>query len=710
MKKHSVTSSARGRPIFPASIGRLPELAHNLWWAWNSSARRLFADLDRDLWEDVNHNPVRLLAVIPQTKLDQVANNDSYLRDYTQALGDFDEYIVARYTWFRREFPDWENAVIAYFSPEFGLHESLPFYAGGLGVLSGDHSKAASDLGIPLVGVGCFYRQGYFRQSLSADGSQDESWECLDHTNQPIVPVRGNDDLPLRVVVELPGRSLYLRVWRLQVGRVPIFLMDADTPENSLSDCQLTARLYTVDRDVRIAQELVLGVGGVRALRAMGISPSVWHMNEGHSAFMILERIAQRVEAGSDFESAVDAVRASTVFTTHTPVAAGNEMFEESLVDAYLSPYQERMGITKEDFMALAEVPGVNGRMFSLSKLALRFSGLRNGVSVLHAGVSQRMWSNLWPQKASAEVPIQHVTNGVHVESWLSPRIGLLFCRYLGEDWREHIDDRETWQRVHSIPDDELWDVHSYLKLKLIRFLRARDFAWGGELMDADSLTIGFARRFTAYKRAGLVLHDMERFLALLNNPDRRLQFVFAGKAHPADESGKRLIEQVCRVSTSAECDGRVAFVQDYDQNVARHLLQGVDVWLNTPRRPQEASGTSGQKAALNGVLNLSIKDGWWPEGFNGSNGWEIGGDSIAADDDVQDVRDAESLYALLESEVLPRYYSRDEHNLPREWLVMMKSSISSVTPGFSACRMVKEYCMRMYTPAMGYARLVRFD
>ena len=355
--------------------------------------------------------------------------------------------------------------------------------------------------------------------------------------------------------------------------------------------------------------------------------------------------------------------------------------------------------------MELAEVAGPHGRMFSLPTLALRCSGLRNGVSSLHARVSRRMWHDLWPQKALADVPIQHITNGVHVESWLSPSIGLLFCRYLGEDWREHIDDGEIWQRVYSIPDDELWKVHCYLKLKLSNFLRARDVARGGELMDAESLTIGFARRFTTYKRAGLVLHDMERLLALLNNPERRLQIVFAGKAHPADESGKRLIEQICRAATSAECGGRLAFVQDYDQNVARHLLQGVDVWLNTPRRPQEASGTSGQKAALNGVLNLSVKDGWWPEGFNGSNGWEIGEDSISADEEVQDVRDAESLYALLESEVLPRYYGRDEHNLPREWLVMMKSSISSVTPEFSACRMVKEYCARMYAPVMGYAQ-----
>ena len=438
-----MTSSERRQPIFPASIVRLPELAHNLWWVWNPSAYRLFADLDRDLWEAVYHNPVRLLCVIPQTKLNQVANNDIYLRDYTQTMGDFDEYIAARDTWFRREFPDWENADIAYFSPEFGLHESLPFYAGGLGILSGDHSKASSDLGIPFVGVGCFYRQGYFRQSLSVYGSQEEYWEYLDPTKQPVMVVRGSDGLQLRVVVELPGRALHLRVWRLQVGRVPIFLMDADIPENNLSDCQLTARLYTGDREARISQELVLGVGGVRALRAMGIRPSVWHMNEGHSAFMILERISQRVEAGSDFESAVAAVRASTVFTTHTPVAAGNEIFEESLVDTYLSSYQERMGITKEAFMALAEIQGVSGRMFSLSKLALRSSGMRNGVSVRHARVSRRMWHDLWPQKALADVPIQHITNGVHVESWLSPSIGLLFCRYLGEDWREHIDDGE---------------------------------------------------------------------------------------------------------------------------------------------------------------------------------------------------------------------------------------------------------------------------
>ena len=694
-----------GQASFPARIARLPELARNLWWIWNSSARQLFDELDIELWSVVNHNPVRLLGAIPRGRLQQAAADRVYLQDYDRVLDDFDEYLAVGETWFGREFPDWDDAVIAYFSPEFGLHESLPIYAGGLGVLSGDHCKAASDLGIPFVGVGFVYQEGYFRQRISADGWQEEYWEKLDYAEQAMLAVCDSDGLPLRVAVELPGRVLQLRVWRLQVGRVPLFLMDSDLPENSFADRNLTARLYTSDRETRISQELVLGVGGVRALQALGIHPSVWHMNEGHSAFMIVERVAERVANGSDFESAVAAVRASTIFTTHTPVAAGNEVFAEALIDKYLSRYRERMGLQHEAFMELAAVSGPHGRIFSLPTLALRCSRLRNGVSVVHARVSRRMWHHLWPQRAVPEIPIGHITNGVHTESWLARRIGLLFGRYVGEDWRERLDDPEIWQRVELIPDEDLWDVHCVLKRNLYAFARVRAVSQGGALLDTDALTVGFARRFAVYKRAELLLHDLERLLALLHNPDRRMQIIFAGKAHPADEHGKRILQTLYRVATSAQCAGRLMFIQDYDQNVARQMLQGVDVWLNTPRRLQEACRTSGQKAALNGVINVSILDGWWPEGFNGLNGWIIGEESTSADAEAEDARDAGLLYELLENDVVPRYYRRDEHGLPREWIGMMKASIASVTPVFSATRMVKEYCTRMYAPAGGYAR-----
>ncbi|MDP7346160.1 MAG: alpha-glucan family phosphorylase [Anaerolineales bacterium] len=694
-----------GQTIFPARIERLRELARNLWWIWNPAARRLFADLDRDLWAMVNHNPVRLLNAIPRARLQQAADDRYYQQDYDRALADFDAYLAARKTWFGRTFPNWDDAVIAYFSPEFGLHESLPIYAGGLGVLSGDHSKAASDLGLPLVGVGFVYQQGYFRQRIAADGWQEEYWQNLDYADQAMQAVRESDGRLLRIAVELPGRALQLGIWRLQVGRTPLFLMDSDLPENSAADRELTARLYAADRETRISQELVLGVGGVRALRALGIHPAVWHMNEGHSAFMIVERVAERVATGSDFESAVAAVRASTIFTTHTPVSAGNEVFTEALIDKYLCGYRERMGLKREAFMELAAVSGWRGRMFSLPTLALRCSARRNGVSALHGKVSRRMWRHLWPQRQRGGIPIEHITNGVHTESWLARRIVLLFDRYLGENWRERLDERETWQRVEAIPDEELWETHCHLKRKLHAFVRARVAQRGGALPDADALTIGFARRFAVYKRAGLLLHDMERLLALLYDSKRPLQIIFAGKAHPADEPGKHIIQALFRAAASAECGGRLAFIQDYDQNVARQLLQGVDIWLNTPRRPQEACGTSGQKAALNGVLNVSILDGWWPEGFNGRNGWAIGDETTPAEAEEHDARDAGLLYELLEDEVVPLYYRRDGDGLPREWIGMMKASIASVTPVFSARRMVKEYCTRMYAPVRERAR-----
>ncbi len=698
----------------PRRIARLGELAYNLWWTWNPNAQRLFRRIDDALWEETYHNPVQFLRRVSRVRLNAVTQDRYYLDYYDRVLREFDRYMQAQDTWFRREHPEHADTLIAYFSTEFGLHETLPIYAGGLGVLSGDHLKEASDLGLPMVAVGFFYTQGYFTQKITEDGWQEARYVKLNFEELPILPLLDADHHPLTVAVMLAGREVRARVWMIQVGRVPLYLLDTDVEGNAPPDRELSARLYSSDLDLRISQEILLGVGGVRALRALGIQPRVWHMNEGHSAFLVLERARELVAEGLSLDEALERVRASSVFTTHTPVPAGNDEFPLWIMEKYFAHLWPQLGLDREAFMNLARQQHPWGETFSMPILALRHANYRNGVSELHGQVARRMWHFLWPDRSEEEVPITHITNGVHTGTWLARRLRLLFDRYLGPDWLEHVDDPAVWEQVENIPDAELWAVRRHLKRKLVAYMRERarrqwlhdgihpvQVIAGGVLLDPYALTIGFARRFATYKRAHLVLRDLDRLLDIINRPNMPVQIIFAGKAHPADEPGKRLIQEVYRKVKMAENGGRLVFLEDYDLNLARYLVQGVDVWLNTPRRPMEASGTSGQKAALNGVLNFSVLDGWWREGYNGRNGWAIGDEVEYDDPEAQDAADAESLYDTLENEIIPLYYrERSADGLPGEWIARMKESIRTLAPRFSMRRMVKEYVEELYLPA----------
>ncbi len=699
----------------PRRIHRLGELAYNMWWTWHPESQRLYSRIDRELWESVKHNPVTFLRQVERARLNAVTNNRYYLEFYDRVLNDFDQYMSTTETWFMRNHPELRNRPIAYFSMEFGLHEIFPIYAGGLGVLSGDHVKEASDLGLPFVAIGLYYSEGYFSQRITEDGWQEAAYNRHPLEDLPIIPVVDEAGKPLTISVELPGRTVGTRVWEVRVGRVPLYLLDTNIPENSAADRTLCARLYSSDLDLRITQEILLGIGGLQALRELGYNPSVWHMNEGHSAFLVLERIRELVAGGRSFEESAKIVRASNVFTTHTPVPAGNDEFALWLVDKYFSQMWSELGLSRDEFIDLARHTVTWGDAFSMPVLALRYSAGRNAVSELHGRVSRSMWKFLWPDLRVDEVPITHVTNGIHTDTWLARRLGLLYDRFLGADWRENIDDPELWEQVLNIPDDQIWAVRRHLKRKLAAYIseRARQ-NWlqggihpvqtlaAGALLDPYALTIGFARRFAPYKRANLVLHDTNRLLSLLNRPGMPVQIIFAGKSHPDHEGGKMLIQEVYRAVKRSESGGRLVFLEDYDMNLARYLVQGVDVWMNTPRRPNEASGTSGEKAALNGVLNFSVLDGWWREGYNGKNGWAIGEDVDSSDTDQQDARDAESLYNTLEKEIIPLYYQeRSSDGLPGEWLGRMKELIRTLAPQFSMRRMVKEYVERLYLPGM---------
>ena len=699
----------------PRRINRLGELAYNLWWTWNPDSQRLYSRIDKELWERVYHNPILFLNQVERPKLNAVTNNRYYLEFYDRIFRSFDSYMKSEETWYTRTHPKLRNRPIAYFSMEFGLHEVIPIYAGGLGVLSGDHVKEASDLGLPLVAVGLRYSEGYFTQRITEDG-----WQEAHYTEHPTedLPVRSIVDEtgePVTISVELPGREVTACVLEVRVGRVPLYLLDTNIPENSPDDRALSARLYSSDLDLRISQEIMLGIGGLRALRVLGYNPSVWHMNEGHSAFLVLERIRELVDAGRPLQEAQEIVRASNVFTTHTPVPAGNDEFALWLVDKYFSHIWPQYGLTREQFVDLARHTVSWGDSFSMPVLALRFSEGRNAVSELHGRVSRDMWNFLWSDRRVEDVPITHITNGIHTDTWLARRFGHLFDRYLGADWREYIDDPEIWDQVLNIPDEQIWAVRRHLKRKLVSYVshRARR-QWlsgsvhpvqtlaAGVLLDPYVLTIGFARRFAPYKRANLVLRDLDRLLNLLNRPGMPVQIIFAGKSHPDHEGGKMLIQEVYRAVKRPESGGRLVFLDDYDMNLARYLVQGVDVWLNTPRRPNEASGTSGQKAALNGVLNFSVLDGWWREGYNGKNGWAIGDDVGFNNSNHQDETDALSLYDTLENEIIPLYYlERSSDGLPGDWIARMKEAIRTLAPQFSMRRMVKEYTETLYVPAI---------
>ncbi len=699
----------------PKRLTRLSELAYNLWWTWQPEAARLFGRLDFDLWERLGHNPIRMLREVGRPRLNQAAKDKTYLAAYDKVFAAFDTYMdQTENTWISRNHPELIGRPVAYFSMEFGLHETLPIYSGGLGVLAGDHLKEASDLGLPIRGVGFMYAEGYFSQRISEDGWQESLNNMLDFRNLPALQVCNEEGDRLTVEVELPDRVVSLGLWEIRVGRIPLYLLDSNMEGNSDFDKQLTARLYWSDLDRRVMQELLLGVGGVRALRALGYNPSVWHMNEGHAAFLTLERARELVASGYTFEQAIEKTRGQNVFTTHTPVAAGNDEFPLWLIEKYLAAFWPQLKLTRDQFFDIARHQMPQGETFSMGILALRNSNGRNAVSELHGDVSRKMWHFLWKDKDLNDVPITYITNGVHVANWMARRMRVLLDKYLGADWMDRLDDPELWNNIDNIPDEALWSVRLHQKRKLASYLRERvrdrwthggfhpvQVVSSGVLINPYALTIGFARRFATYKRASLVLTDVERLLNIVNRPNMPVQIIFAGKAHPADEPGKQLIQQVYRQVKRAETGGRLVFVEDYDMNLARYLVQGVDVWMNTPRRPYEASGTSGMKAAVNGALNFSVLDGWWREAYNGHNGWSIGQDRDLGSPNVQDEEDAESLYDTLENQIIPLFYERDPKEISHEWISRMKDSMKTNIPQFSTRRMVKEYIERLYLKAL---------
>ncbi len=698
--EREIARTAEKIAALPARIARLGEVAYNLWWSWTPQGRSLFQEIDPEVWEQVYHNPVSFLREVSADKLRAASASPAYLERYDALVAAFDVYRDAKVTWFSTTYPYLNDHPIAYFSAEFGIHESLPIYSGGLGVLSGDHTKEASDLGLPFVGIGFLYPQGYFTQRLAPDGWQLAEYNKLNFALAPAVPAKDSEDRDIMIHVDLPGRPVYAKVWRFQIGRVPLFLMDTDVDANAPADRELAARLYGGDLEIRISQEIVLGIGGVRVLRALGYDPSVWHLNEGHSAFSVLERAREQVLAGKAFEEAHKQVRHSTVFTTHTPVAAGNDAFSFDLIEKYFAYYWKELGLTREQFLDLAwqDLPG--GPRFSMTVLALKFAEAKNGVSELHGAVSRKMWHFLWPNLAEDTVPIGSITNGVHLPTWLAPEFQALYDKYFPANWRERVDDPMLWNSIDAIPDAELWNTHLSLKRHLANFVNRLRRKRGGDV-NADMLTLGFARRFATYKRAVLMFRDIGRLKSILTKPECPVQILFSGKAHPADDPGKEFIREVVHYAENPEFQGHIVFVEDYDILVARHLVQGVDVWTNTPRRPLEASGTSGEKAALNGLPNLSVLDGWWREGYRaGMNGWAIGADQAWDDVNAQDAADAESFYASLERQVVPMYYERNSEGIPTKWVQMIKNTIRTLAPKYCTRRMVKEYVSKYYVPA----------
>jgi starch phosphorylase len=697
----------------PKRIGRLDELAHNLWWSWHSQARDLFRILDYPLWRNNGHNPVKLLRDIDPDKLKTAARDPAFLTLYDFVMTAFDADMAARDTWFATKYPNAIPGPIACFSMEFAFHSSLPIYAGGLGILAGDTCKEASDLGLPLVGVGFMYPQGYFLQSISADGWQNEIYRHLNFSESPIAPVISPQGSRTIARVELDDKSLFIGVWKVQVGRVNIYLLDTNVEENSPNDRLLSARLYIADKELRIQQEMVLGIGGVRVLRALGINPVVWHANEGHTAFMILELIKEEVEKGASFDEALEKTKAKTVFTTHTPVPAGHDVFPVQLVEKCFHKYWGLLGIDADRFIKLGQRNGICCQTFNMAALALTLAGRCNAVSKLHATVARKVWHSLWPGVEEDKVPISHVTNGIHVPTWACPSMAHLYEKYLGQDWLDKHDDRKLWKQVMDIPDEELWAARQVAKRNLTVTIQDRARRrWDnvevapqqvlamGALLDPWVLTIGFVRRFAEYKRPALIFQDIERLKRIVNNKGQPVQIVFAGKSHPADYPSKCLLQRVYNLAADREFQGRIAFVEDYDMHTARYLVQGVDLWLNNPRRLNEACGTSGMKAALNGVPSISVLDGWWQEGYNGNNGWAIGAGPEAARMEDEDKTDAEALYQLIEKEIVPLYYERDRDGVPHGWLRVVKETIRSIVPQFCARRMVKEYTERIYLPA----------
>ena len=701
-------------PTLPSRLQNLRDIAYNLSWAWDYETIDLFRRLDRELWEETGHNPVQMLGSITQSRLKELAEDDAFVAHMDRVYGNLEQYIErADLCWYEEKYGRDSEPCIAYFSAEYGITDCMPMYSGGLGVLAGDHLKSASDLGVPLVGVGLLYQQGFFRQYLNADGWQQELHPENDFYNMAVELERHEDGTPVTVSVDYPTGATRAQIWRAQVGRVALFLLDTNIPDNSRpEDRDITAQLYVADREMRLRQEIMLGIGGVRALAALGMDPEVYHMNEGHSAFLALERIC-RLEDEHDlsFDEAKELVAATNVFTVHTPVPAGNEEFEVHLIEKYLSDYCECLGISLDKLLAMGRQDPDNGdEKFSMAVLALHLAARSNGVSTLHGVVSRNMWKNVWPGVPEDEVPINSVVNGIHIKSWVSKDMQGLFERYLGPEWAREPYDGGVWERVNQIPDDELWRTHERRRERLVAFARGRlknqlknrgalssEINLANESLNPDALTIGFARRFAGYKRATLILRDTERLARILGDKDRPVQIIYAGKAHPQDTEGKQMIQAVIHNCRGDEFRRKIVFIEDHDMSVARYMVQGVDLWLNTPRRPREASGTSGMKAAANGAINMSVLDGWWHEAYNSDIGWAIGREEDYDNEEYQDMVESNAIYKMLEEEVVPLFYNRAADRLPRGWIARMKASMVAICPEFNTHRMVHEYIDQAY-------------
>ena len=701
-------------PQLPKRIEKLGEISNNLWWSWNTEFLRLFKKIDIDLWDLVEKNPVKFLKRVSQEKLEEAAKDSGFLKEYDKIAENFENYINSKNTWFSKIYPNNEKDQIAYFSAEYGLDQTLPMYSGGLGILSGDHLKSASDLGLPLVAVGLLYKNGYFHQKINGYGEQESEYKNLDIDSLPITPVKDEEGKDLIIYVKFPKRRLYLKVWQIKVGRVTLYLMDSDIEENHEEYRNITATLYGGDQEMRISQEIVLGMGGIRLLKTLGLNSTVYHMNEGHSSFLILELIKNIIkEKELSFEMARDIVSSRTVFTTHTPVPAGNDIFPVDLVEKYFDGYWDRFGITKEQFLELGMKPNPEENSgFNMGILALKVAGKKNGVSKLHGAVSRELFAEVWPEISPDESPITHVTNGIHTCSWLAPNLKELYNEYLMPYWQDNIHKNETWEKIDSIPDEKLWKEHMVRKQKLMEVVknnittRLRRCNYPYEeinditsKLNPEALTIGFARRFATYKRATLLFRDLERITQILNNSERPVQILIAGKAHPRDKEGQDLIKYIHEISLKPQFKGKVFLLENYNIGMSRHLISGVDVWLNTPRRPMEASGTSGEKASVNGVVNFSILDGWWAEGYNQKNGWAIGTNKEYDNYEIQDNEDSESIYNILENKIIPAYYEKDSNGISTKWVELMKNSIMSTGGNYSTSRMLVDYTNELYMP-----------
>jgi starch phosphorylase len=703
-------------PRIPEKLEALKTIAGNTWWTWNEKAIDLFRSMDQDLWEKTHHNPTLLLGRISQARLEDLSEDPVFISEMNEVSNLIGEYLD-RPSWFAKHHSHAVNQgeVIAYFSAEFGLHESLPIYSGGLGILAGDTLKSTSDLGLPVVGVSLLYRLGYFNQYLNSDGWQQENYTVNDYSNMPVERVKDSKGIAVTIVVPMGTEKVLAAIWKIKVGRVKLFLLDTNLPENSSENREITGQLYGGDKEMRIRQEILLGAGGIMALRAMGLTPVIRHINEGHSGFLIVEMMAHYTETGLSFAEAREMVTAGNVFTTHTPVPAGNEEFHHDLVLRYLRPYLDRVGINNHTFLSYGNQSSSSS--FSMTVFALNFSRKANGVSRLHGKISRNIWRNVWPRLPETEIPVRHVTNGVHDNTWVSGEIRRLLQRYVGNTSPKNPDSEDYWSRILRIPDSELWRAHERLRARLVGYARRK---WTNQLeamgirglpqqsipvLNPDALTIGFARRFATYKRASLLLSDLDRLTKLLNNSKRPIQVVFAGKAHPHDNGGKDLIREIFHASLSSDLYGKLVYLSDYNMNMARHMIHGVDVWLNTPRIPMEASGTSGMKAAMNGIPHCSVLDGWWAEGYRSDRGWAIGNGETYEDTDVQDRIEAKALYDLLENMVTPLFHNRDSGGVPTGWAAMMKQSMYMALSEFNTNRMVAEYTDNYYMPALEFSR-----